>query len=165
MLSIKHAKKKKKYDKIRFKIGDLLKPWKKEKFDIIISDVSSLAQHVCNKSPWYKGVKTNCGTNGLKNVEKIIHNIEKNLKNNGVFIIPLISLSDTKNLKKMIKLKFKIFEETKKVFWPIPKFFKENIVLFDKLLKKEIIYYESKFGIYLAYTSVAICRNLKGRNA
>ena len=164
-LAIKRAKKKIKYDKICFKAGSLFKPWKKKKFDIIISDVSSLSQSVANKSSWYRGVKTNCGTNGLKNVEKIIHKIEENLKNNGVFIIPLISLSDTKNLKKMIKLKFKVFEETKKVYWPIPKFFKENIVLFDKLLKKRIIYYENKFGTYLAYTSVAICRKMKGRNA
>ena len=62
--------------------------------------------------------------------------------------------------KKFKMLKF--FKESKRTYWPIPMFFKQNINLFDKLLAKKIIYYEKKFGIYLAYTSVAVCKKLKG---
>lgn len=164
-LAIKYAKKNIKYDKITFKVGSLFVPWREKKFDIIISDVSSLSQVVANKSPWYQGVKSNCGIDGLKNVEKIIKKLDKNLKPNGIFIIPLISLSSTDQLKKMLKLKFKDYKETKKIYWPIPIFFKQNINLFDKLLKKKIIYYQEKFGTYLAYTSVAICKKMKGKNA
>tara|TARA_B110000211_G_scaffold234260_1_gene303179 strand:+ start:2720 stop:2878 length:159 start_codon:yes stop_codon:yes gene_type:complete len=51
--------------------------------------------------------------------------------NNKVFKENLTSkLLKIESLKILNKLK-------KKVFWPIPKFFKENIVLFDKLLKKK----------------------------
>jgi SAM-dependent methyltransferase len=164
-LAIKHAKKNIKYDKVIFKAGSLFVPWKGKKFDIIISDVSSLSQVIANKSPWYQGVKSNCGIDGLKNVDKIIKQLDKNLKPNGIFIIPLISLSNTDQLKKVLKLKFKIFKETKKIYWPIPLFFKQNIDLFDRLRKKKIIYYEKKFGTYLAYTSVAICKKMKGKNA
>ena len=164
-LAIKHAKKNIKYDKITFKVGSLFVPWREKKFDIIISDVSSLSQVVANKSPWYQGVKSNCGIDGLKNVDKIIKQLDKNLKPNGIFIIPLISLSSTDQLKKVLKLKFKDYRETKKIYWPIPIFFKQNINLFDKQLKKKIIYYQEKFGTYLAYTSVAICKKMKGKNA
>jgi methylase of polypeptide subunit release factors len=160
-LAIKQAQKKIKYDKVEFKTGDLFKPWLGKKFDIIISDVSSLNQTIAEKSPWYQGVESNCGQDGLRNVKKIIKDIKHKLNKNGVFIIPLISLSDTEKLKKLLKTKFKIFKETERIYWPIPIFFKKNIKVFDKLLKKKIVYFESKFGQYIAYTSVAICKKIK----
>lgn len=162
-LAIEIAKKKIKYEKVKFKTGSLLSPWGGKKFDLIISDVSSINQTIAEKSPWYKGIKSNCGIDGLKNVKKIIKNINFNLKSNGTFIIPIISLSNTNQLRNILKKKFKYVKETKKVYWPIPSFFNQNINLFDKLLKKEIIYFEKKFGIYLAYTSVAICQKLNER--
>ena len=164
-LAIKKAKKNIKYDQIIIKTGSLFNPWKNQKFDIIISDVSSLSQIIAVKSSWYNGVSSDCGLDGLKNIRKIIKHIDVYLEKNGTFILPLISLSNTERLKKMLRLKFKLLTETKKVYWPIPKFFKKNIDLFDKLYKQKMIYYEEKFGSYLAYTSVVICRKKKGNNA
>jgi len=160
-LAVKRAQKKINYDNVEYKIGDLFKPWKKKKFDIIISDVSSLNQTIAEKSPWYKGVESNCGQDGLKNVKKIIKALDNSLKKNGTLIIPMISLSNTEKLRKLLKYKFKIFKETEKVYWPIPNFFKKNIILFNKLLKKKEVYFENKFGRYIAYTSVAICKKIK----
>ena len=132
---------------VKFKTGDLFKPWGDKKFDLVISDVSSLGQSIAKKSPWYQGVESNCGKDGLKNVKKIIKNIKHNLKKEGTFVIPLISLSNTDKLRKMLKSKFKIFKETEKVFWPIPIFFRQNINEFDQLLKKKIIYFENKKSV------------------
>ncbi len=160
--AINVAKKKISHDNTIFKVGSLLSPWKNKKFDLVISDISSLSQPVADKSSWYKGVVSNCGIDGLKNLNKLFSQINKNLKPSGILIIPLISLSNTIKLKKILKRKFKYFKESKRTYWPIPMFFKKNINLFDKLLKKKIIYYEEKFGIYLAYTSVAVCKKLKG---
>lgn len=159
--AIIQAKKKIDYNNIIFKVGNLFSPWKKKKFDLVISDVSSLSQPVADKSPWYKGVTSDCGVDGLKNVNKLMKQINKYLKPDGILVIPLISLSNTIELKKKLKKKFKYLKESKRTYWPIPKFFKQNIRLFDKLLEKKIIYYEEKFGIYLAYTSIAICKKLK----
>ena len=91
--------KKIKYDKIEFKTGDLFKSWPNKKFDIMISDVSSLNQSVAEKSPWYQGIDSNCGKDGLKYVKKIIKKLNHYLKKDGVFIIPIISIL----LKKLIE--------------------------------------------------------------
>jgi len=160
-LAVDFAQKKIKNKNVKFKVGDLFKPWGNKKFDIIISDVSSLSQNIAEKSPWYKGVDSNCSKDGLKNVRRILKNIEHNLAKNGTLIIPLISLSNTDRLREMLKLKFEIFKESEKVYWPIPIFFKHNINEFNQLLKKKIIYFENKFGQYIAYTSVAICKKIK----
>ena len=164
-LAIKRAKKKIKYDKIEFKTGDLFKPWLNKKFDIVISDVSSLNQSVAEKSPWYQGVDSNCGEDGLKNVKKIIKKLNHYLKKDGIFIIPMISLSDTNKLRSLLNLNFNSFKETNRVYWPLPNFFQKNIKIFDKLLEKNLIHFEKKFGQYIAYTSVAICKKIKeGKN-
>ena len=165
-LAIKAAKKKIKYNKIEFKTGNLFKPWLEKKFDIVISDVSSINQIVAEKSPWYVGIDSNCGTDGLKNVKKIIRKLDKYLKKNGTLIMPIISLSDTEKLRNLLSLNFELLNETNKVYWPLPNFFQKNEKLFDNLLKKNLIYFEKKFGQYIAYTSVAICKKIKkGKNA
>jgi methylase of polypeptide subunit release factors len=164
-LAIKRAKKKTKYDRIEFKTGDLFKPWLNKKFDIVISDVSSINQTVAQKSPWYIGIDSNCGTDGLKNVKKIIRNLNHYLKEDGILIIPIISLSDTDKLRNLLNSNFKFLNETNRIYWPLPNFFQKNIKLFDRLLEKNLIYFEKKFGQHIAYTSVAICKKIKkGKN-
>jgi methylase of polypeptide subunit release factors len=159
--AIQIAKKKIKNDKVFFKHGDLFKPWKKEKFDIIISDVSSINQIVADKSPWYKDIVSNSGKDGLKNVKKIIKCLKNNLKPNGILILPLISLSNVTLLKKILNTKFKFVNESKKSYWPLPNFFKKNIKIFKMMKKQKVITYLKKYNIYIAYTSVAICKYLR----
>ena len=144
--------------KINFKCGDFFDPWKKEKFNIIISDISSINDQVANLSPWYRNIVCNSGTDGLKNIRKIIKNIEKYLEKNSFFIIPVISLSNTNQLNILLKKKFKKVLLTKKVSWPLPSFFSKNIEKFEILKKKKHIEFEEKFGMCIAYTRVAICK-------
>ena len=160
-VAIQQAKKKISYDKVNFKTGSIFEPWSNKKFDFIISDVSSINQTVAEKSPWYEGIETNCGQDGLKNVKKIVKKIKNNIKEEGVFIIPLISLSNTDEMKRLLRLHFNNIKETKKIYWPIPRFFEKNIKTFNKLKNRKLIYFENKFGQYIAYTSVAICKKIK----
>lgn len=143
---------------INFKTGDLFDPWKGNKFNIIISDVSSINDQVAHLSPWYKNVRCSSGQDGLKNVKKIIVNIEKYTKKNSVFIIPVISLSNTSKLLSLLNKKFKKVTLTKTTKWPLPPFFSKNIKKFTILKKQKNIEFDEKFGIYIAYTRVAICK-------
>ncbi len=159
--AIKTAKKKILYKKCKFKTGKWLNPWSNQKFDIIISDISSINDFIAKKSNWYKGVICNSGSDGLRNIEKILSNINKNLKRNGKFILPIISLSNEKKLIKLLEKKFSKVTYSKKVFWPIPKFFEKNKARYLKLKKESKINFEEKFGIFLAHTYCATCYRLK----
>ena len=156
-IAIKQAKKNCN-ENIKFKTGNLFNPWKGFRFNIIISDVSSINDEVARLSPWYKNVRCSSGEDGLKNVKKIILNIEKYTKKNSLFIIPIISLCNTSRLIKLLKKKFKKVSLTKKTEWPLPPFFSKNIKKFKFLKKQKNIEFEEKFGIYVAYTRVAICK-------
>ena len=144
--------------KINFKTGDLFNPWKNFKFNIIISDVSSINDQVALLSPWYKNIKCLCGQDGLNNIKKILTNIDKHAEKKCLFILPIISLCNTSKLNKLLRKKFKKVLLTKKIEWPLPKFFLKNITKFKILKKQKKIEFKEKFGIYIAYTRVAICK-------
>lgn len=159
--AVKAAKKKIKYKKCKFKTGKWLDPWKDKKFDVIISDVSSINDFIAKKSSWYKGIVCNSGSDGLKNIEKILTNIQNNLKINGKFILPMISLSNEKKMIKLLKKKFINVSFTKKIIWPIPNFFQKDEAKYLKLKKNSKINFEKKFGIFLAYTYSATCHKIR----
>lgn len=150
--------KKKNIEKINFKSGDLFNPWVKEKFDIIISDVSSINEDVAHISPWYNNIVSSCGKDGLKNIKNILLNLNKHSHKKSIFILPVISLSNTIKLKKILKKKFRTVFFSKKKKWPLPSFFYKNIKKFKILKKQKNIYFEEKFGLLIAYTRIAICK-------
>ncbi len=158
--AVAKAKKLIQYKNCSFKVGKWLNPWKKNKFDLIISDVSSINDLIASRSDWYKGVVCNSGLDGLKNINKILSSIENNLKINGTFILPIISLSNEKKLIKSLKNKFCKVTLTKKVEWPLPKFFYKKIREYEKLKAKNQINYYDKFGVKVAYTYSAVCKKI-----
>ena len=142
-----HINKTNNYPRLTLKHGFIFEPWRAEnlKFDIIISDVSSISEPIAKKSPWYDGVVSNCGLDGLKNINIILNEISNYLKNDGYFLLPVISLSDVKKLKSELNKLFKEVSFTKLTYWPMPNFFKENYNIFEELINKKLIYLDYKF--------------------
>ncbi len=157
--AIKRAKKNISYKNAHLRVGKFFNPWKNEnlKFNIIISDISSINDTVAKLSPWYKGVVCNSGKDGLKNVKIILNQITFFMSKKGYLIIPIISLCDHKKLDKVLKKKF-LVKYTEKKYWPLPIFFENNIKLMKKLKNKAYIDFKKKFNINTAFTSIAICK-------
>jgi methylase of polypeptide subunit release factors len=155
--AVEVAKKNIKYDNVNYKVGSYFNPWKR-KFDLIISDVSSISDFVAKKSDWYKGVVCNSGTDGLENITKILNSVDKYLNSNGVFILPIISLCNEKKLISLLKNNFKKVTFSKKILWPLSNFFQKNFEEYEKLRKEKKINFIKKFSINIAYTYSAICK-------
>ena len=128
------------------------------KFDVIISDVSSINDTVAKLSPWYKNVICSSGNDGLKNIKNIVNEIFDYSKKNSIFILPVISLCNVSALTNLLKKKFKKVSFTQKIEWPLPSFFKKKIKIFMNLKNNKNITFSKKFGFYIAYTRVAICK-------
>jgi len=157
--AIDECKEKIKYKLCIFKTGKWLKPWNAKKFDIIICDISAISDYIAKESDWYKGVTCNAGSDGLKNIKIILKNLKNNLKKNGRFILPIISLSNEKKLKNELNKTFESISYSKKINWPLPAFFEKNILKYKNLEKKGHINYINKFGVKIAYTYSATCKN------
>lgn len=136
------------------KKGNLFDPWKGEKFDIILNDISGISQKIAKISPWFKNTSCETGEDGTGLTIKIISEARKYLNKNGAIIFPVLSLSDKKKVLKFAKLNF---ENVKKIgfkTWPMPKEFNKHRKLLDTLKKKNSIDFNERFGILTFTTEI-----------
>jgi len=131
------------------KKSNILEEWKKEKFDLIINDVSAISSEIAKKYWYNKFIPHDCGKSGTKLTKKFLDSFEKNLNKNGVILMPIISISDHKSMIKKINRDFKSTLLLKKD-WPAPKnLIKRNVANF---LEKKYIF--KKFNFYLCFTKI-----------
>ena len=136
------------------KISNLLNNWENQKFDLIINDVSAISSFFQEKKIWYNNyIPSDTGIDGTRQTLKFLKNI-KNTNNNNI-IMPLISLCDTKKIKKKIKNCGFKFTSLINQDWPLPK--KLSIKEKKKLLrlnKEGNINIKEIYGILIANTEV-----------
>lgn len=134
--------------------GSILKPWKNNKFDYIISDVAAIADEIAKISPWYKDCINNAGIDGTKNAVAFISTANKYLNKRGKIIFPIISLSNEKKIILSLKKNFIKYKKIKSQIWPLPKTMYKKANILEKLKKKHIIFYDNKFGILTFKTDI-----------
>ncbi len=147
----------KKYDiEITGKAGSMLDPWEDKSFDLIIDDVSGIAESIAKISPWF-GTSISCesGSDGTELTTQIICNSTKHLKEGGRLIFPILTLS---NYPKIIDVAEEIFEEVKlvnkQVFqFPLDLAAKHKDVL-EKAIETKDIIVDYKFGMYIWETQI-----------
>ena len=146
----------------KIKKGNLFSPWKNEKFDYIINDVSGISSLIAKKSPWFNSfVPCQTGNDGTKLTLKIINQSKKFLNPKGTLQLPLISLSN----------KNKIINEAKKIFekvvvqstndWFLPKNMEKFNTYLDKIKLKGYIDFSRKFDRIVCNTSILTCTKIK----
>lgn len=140
-----------------FKIGDGFEPWKNEKFDIIINDISGISKTVAKLSPWFKNVPTDNTEKGTGLLKKIVKQCANFMNNKSIFVTPIISLSDCATAVNIVKKNLKIVS-IKKYQWPLPKIMYRRLSLLKKLKKKKYINFSEKYGIIVCYTLILICK-------
>ena len=154
---------KKNFNKYKLKndtrCGSLYYPWKTEKFDLIINDVSGVSSLIAKKSTWFKNVPCNSGSDGIGLTMKIIDQAESFLNKNGKIIFPIISLSNVNKIINFTKKKFNKVKVLSKNEWFLPKdLMKCKNLIFD-LKKKGVIDVSVKFGKIVCYTAVIVAYN------
>ena len=153
LLAVKRAKRNLEPIKANFTIkkGNLFKPWKKQKFDLIINDVSGVSSHVAKISSWFKNVPIDNSISGTNLLKKVVNKCENYMNSNSIFITPIISLSNVKDAKNFLKKKLRIIS-IKEFDWPLPQTMMSHIKVLEKLKKDKIIYFKKNFGIIICST-------------
>lgn len=143
------------------RVGDGFSPWVGHKFDFIINDIAGIADEIAIASDWYNGVPFKAGADGLLNTRNVLLDLRSYLNPNGVFIAPVISLSNVEEYRKLLSQAFVEVVFENRTPWPLPESLSVQSDLLQKLKKEENIILEEKYGKVLAYTEVCICRFLK----
>lgn len=140
-----------------FKVGSGLKPWVNSQFDLIINDVAGISDAIAEISPWYVGVPCNAGDDGLANTRGILNDVNNQLKNEGTYITPVISLANAIEHRRLLEGIFDSVKYLHRVWWPIPEEIVNHASTLDDMEKYFGIETQEKYGKRLAYTEVAIC--------
>ena len=143
--------------KIYAKAGSMYQPWKGKRFDLIIESISAIAKQVAAISPWYKnGIPCDCGEDGAQLVNDVLKVTKIHLKKNGKLIFPIVTLS---NKNKILRTARKSFKNVKLLIskdWPLPRSMYSKKKLLEKLKKKGLISYKTKYGLILYSSEIYI---------
>lgn len=135
--------------------GSLFDPWKNNKFDLIVNDISGISEEIANISPWFQFAPCDSGSDGLKLTMKIIEQSKNHLTKKGNIIFPVISLSDHVKLLKFAQRKFKSLKRLSSNNWFLPdEMSKKYDVKLKSLKNKGLINYDEKFGKKICFTDI-----------
>ena len=151
------------FDRYTFKAdvreGSLFQPWIGNKFDVIVDDISGIAQSVATISPWFQGVPCDTGEDGVDLVVEIIRSAPQYLNDGGRLFFPVLSLSNVDKLLQEARNCFGSVERVGRQDWPLPIELKAHLPLLRKLSAEGSIKMVEKFGMVLCYTEVYCATN------
>lgn len=139
--------------------GNLFEPVKGKKFDVIIDDVSGIAEAIARISRWYRCEKIPVANeNGTEPVITMLEQSPQYLKEKGILYLPVSTLSDAKKIIEKAKNVFKGNLElvTEKMF-PLISELKEGIKDFQHLIDKGIIELYKRGSRYLWSLKIFKC--------
>lgn len=141
--------------------GTLFEPWLDKKFDVIVDDISGIAQGVAEISPWFQGVPCATGADGVDLVVDIIRNAPQHLTEGGRFFFPVLSLSNVDRILQVANQNFSIVKRVGREDWLLPEDLKAHMPLLRKLNDEGSIKLEERFGMVVCYTEVHCATNPK----
>ena len=148
-------------DNENFAVGNCFEPWENRNFDVIINDIAGISDGIAELSEWYEGVTFSAGMDGLDNTREVLAKISNFLSDNGVFIAPVISLSNVVEYKALLDDNFHEVNVEHRTIWPMPEAILEEHDLIQELRRGEQIFLEEKYSKFLAFTEICVCRNPK----
>ena len=140
--------------------GSLFDPWLGHKFEVIVDDISGIAQEIATVSPWFQGVPCESGKDGTSLVIDIIKQAPQYLEKSGLFFFPVISLSNADLLLDAAKEHFRFVERVSRQEWPLPDELKLHLPLLERLHDEGTIKLNKKFGMILWYTEIYCAFNV-----
>lgn len=128
---------------------------KNKRFDIIIDDISGISEPVAKISPWFFNAPCDSGISGLNLFEKVLIEAKKFLTDNGLILLPLLSLSNQSKAKEILDRYSLNYEIVASKDWFLPDDMVTNHEeTLMKLLDSNDIFFTKKFGKYIAFTKV-----------
>jgi len=135
--------------------GSLFEPWKDEKFEVIIDDISGISDDIAIISPWYPaGVYCNAGRDGTKWIIQAIEQSRRYLTERGILIFPILSLSNEDKILRIVKRIFSSCALIMKRDWFLPDEIINRADILMPLINDGSIRCQKKFGKWIWSTYI-----------
>lgn len=135
--------------------GSLFEPWRGEKFDIIVDDISGVADDIAKISSWYPpGVDCNAGRDGTGWITQVIEQSRQYLTEGGMLIFPLLSLSNEEKILQILKITYPLYELVIKRDWFLPNEIANRSDILMPLINDGSLRCQKKFGRWVWSTYI-----------
>ncbi len=134
--------------------SDIFNAWTQEKFDLIINDISGVAEEIAIISPWFKNISCEAGEGGDLLVNTVIDKAHEYLNQDGKLLFPVISFSNKKAILENAKNTFTNVNLVERQEWPAPQEMLEHIDILERLKNKGLVDYKISFGKVIGYTEI-----------
>lgn len=130
--------------------GNLFEKLDGEKFDIIIDDVSGMAEGVSRISPWYPDSIPTGGHDGTGPTIDMLKQAREHLTDKGVLYFPVLSLADHNKILATARERYNDrLQSVAKKWVPFCDEFKENLAAMERMKAEGIIDYTTKRSRHL----------------
>jgi len=136
------------------KQGSMFDPWKNNKFDIIINDISAISSLVSKISPWFKKIPCESGKDGTDLTMNFLKKLSEHTKKNSKIFFPILSLSNEKKIINYAKKKFPNLKCVYNIAWPLPESMNNHKQKLLRLKKSNYINFQIISGKIVCKTSV-----------
>ncbi|MBU0881531.1 MAG: hypothetical protein KKE81_04970, partial [Candidatus Omnitrophica bacterium] len=135
--------------------GSMFEPWDGEKFDVIVDDVAGISDDIAGISPWYpEGVSCGAGRDGVKWIVQIIEQSGRHLNEGGMFIFPILSLSNADKIIQSLRGAYSSYEIIAKKDWFLPDAMAARQDILMPLINDGSIICHKKYGKWIWYTHI-----------
>jgi len=141
------------------KCGSLFDPWKGEKFDYIINDVSGVAEEAAKISPWFNNIPCLSGADGTSLIIEVLKMAPSYLNKDGLFFFPVISFSNVNKILTAAHENFSYVERLIHKEWPLPEGMLQHISTLKKLQEKCYVQIMEKYGMIIWFTDIYVASN------
>jgi ribosomal protein L11 methylase PrmA len=143
------------------RVSSLFDAWSGMKFDYIFDDISGISEDLVEISPWFAdGVPCNSGPTGIELSVRVIDQASKYLGEGGL-ILPVLSLSNRRQVIEKAKQSFQYVEQVAIQEWPMPREMLEHKPQLEKIRRRGDISYQEKFNHLICTTEIFYCSNSK----
>lgn len=120
--------------------GSLFEPWRGMKFDLIVDDVSGIAEPIARISPWYPAhIPSEAGRDGTRWSVSILSQAPEFLQPQGCMFFPLATLSKEEKIIEEAKERFKIVKLLQEQWYPLSGELLQRFELIEELVREGII--------------------------
>ncbi len=114
---------------VDYRQGSLFEPWQGQHFDVVLNDVSGVAEPIARLSPWYPPeIACDAGLDGADWTTKVLESVADNLNPGGILFFPTVSLSNEVRILEVARSRFPRVECLLKKSWPFKQDFWEKIM-------------------------------------
>ena len=114
--------------------GSLFEPWGGRRFDLIVEDVSGVAEPLAQVSGWYPpAVPSGAGPDGTRWILEILDQAPEFLAPGGRLVFPLLTLSREERVLERARSRFATVEQLEEQWYPLNEALAEHLALVERL--------------------------------